>query len=379
MDRKVPILFGVVTLVLVAVGTLWPARSAPASVMYISGQGTGAAESGRTPEAAVLSVFDNVRQRRYGEAYKFIGNPSQVDEKQFTDDVAGTYGSLRTFSNLEDTQIKVLHKSDDAATIRATTRWATAVGPMYDTRDLRVIKQPTGWRVLWPPEKQANPAPQVIPVNYLRWDVIWRGAGDDWGAQNVEAPHVRLISMKAVSHGTEVAIVGEVMNEDIVPAFVSVNATLIGQDGGAIAREGSFDKISHVLLPKEVSPFRIDFPGVKISEIKSVRMQPDSSLVPASADPTIGVINQRMQVDARGRHVLQGELLNESGEVVNIPHVLATYYNNIGQVIWVADGYVDRALLPQTPVPFAVDVPSDIAPQVHSYRVTVNQYSTHGF
>jgi hypothetical protein len=259
--------------------------------------------------------------------------------------------------------------------VRATTKWASAVGPVYDTRDLQVVRRGDGWGVVWPANRQANAPPQVIPVNYLRWDVIWRGPGDDWGSQNVEAPHVRLISMKAVPHGDAVVIVGEVLNEDIVPAFVSVNATLLAKDGSTLGHESSFDKINHVLLPKEVSPFRIDFPGVKLGDIKSVRMQPDSSLVPASADPTIGVMNQRLEVDARGRHVLKGELMNESGEVVNIPHVIATYYNNIGQVIWVSDGYVDKALLPQTPVAFAVDVPDDIAAQAQSYRVTVNQYS----
>jgi hypothetical protein len=44
-------------------------------------------------------------------------------------------------------------------------------------------------------------------------------------------------------------------------------------------------------------------------------------------------------------------------------------------VIWVSDGYVDRALAPQSPEPFAVDIPSDIAGQVANYRVTVNHYS----
>ena len=33
---------------------------------------------------------------------------------------------------------------------------------------------------------------------------------------------------------------------------------------------------------------------VNENDVKSVRMQPDSSLVPASADPTIGVINERL-------------------------------------------------------------------------------------
>jgi hypothetical protein len=60
--------------------------------------------------------------------------------------------------------------------------------------------------------------------------------------------------------------------------------------------------------------------------------------------------------------------------VVNIPHVLATYYDRSGKVIWVSDGYVDKALLPQTPVPFAVELRDDLASNVQNYRVTVNQY-----
>jgi hypothetical protein len=133
--------------------------------------------------------------------------------------------------------------------------------------------------------------------------------------------------------------------------------------------------MSHTLLPKEVSPFRIDFPGIKLAKVKSVRMQPNSMLVPASADPVIGVLHQRVEVDGRGRHVLKGELINQSGQTVNIPHVLATYYDNGGKVIWVSDGYVDKALLPQTPVSFAVALRDDLAQNVQNYRVTVNQYS----
>jgi hypothetical protein len=91
-------------------------------------------------------------------------------------------------------------------------------------------------------------------------------------------------------------------------------------------------------------------------------MDPTALLVPASADPVIAVLHQRIEKDSRGHTVLRGELLNESGQTVNIPHVLATYYDNNGRVIWVADGYVDRALLPQVPVPFAVEVRDDVAP-----------------
>jgi hypothetical protein len=36
---------------------------------------------------------------------------------------------------------------------------------------------------------------------------------------------------------------------------------------------------------------------------------------------------------------------------------------------------VDQALMPQVPVPFAVDIPDDIAARLKNYRVLVNHYS----
>jgi hypothetical protein len=72
---------------------------------------------------------------------------------------------------------------------------------------------------------------------------------------------------------------------------------------------------------------------------------------------------------------LQGELVNQSGRPVNIAQVLAAYYDNSGKVIWVSDGYVDQALMPEVPVPFAVDIPDDIAGRMKNYRVIVNHYS----
>jgi hypothetical protein len=219
-------------------------------------------------------------------------------------------------------------------------------------------------------QARAKVPPQVIPVNYLRWDIVSRGPDDDWGAQNVDAPHVRIISMNPVEKDGNFTLLGEIENEDTVPGFVSVSATLIGKDGKTIGQEESFDKISH-----EISPVRIDFPNVSRERIESVHLQPNAMLVPASADPVMGVMHQVLQKDARGHSVLTGEVVNQSGQTVNIPHVLATFYDNSGKVIWVSDGYVDQSLAPQTPVPFSIALRDDLAPQVHTYRVTVNQYS----
>jgi hypothetical protein len=359
MYRIIPIVILVLTVALVAAGTVHTSDVAPA----------------KTPDGAVRALYEHAKGRDFRGAYRYVSPSSNTDEVTFVRDMGGRDGSLRTYSNLQSVDTRILNQSDSAAMVRATTEWSTAVGAFFDTRDLKVVDNDGTWKVEWPVEKQPKVPPQVIPVNYLRWDIVTRGSDDDWGAQNVEAPRVRIISMNAVERDGATIVMGEIENEDTVPAFVAVNATLVDKNSNVIGEESSFDKISHTLLPKEISPFRIDFPKLKLASVKSVRMQPNSMLVAASADPVIGVLHERVDKDLRGRPVLKGELLNESGVSVNIPHVLATYYDGSGKVVWVSDGYVDQALPPQTPIPFSVGLQQDVAKDVHNYRVTVNQYS----
>jgi hypothetical protein len=181
--------------------------------------------------------------------------------------------------------------------------------------------------------------------------------------------------MNAVDSAEGSVVMGEVVNEDTIPAFVNVNATLVDAAGSAIDDESSFDKILHVLLPKQVSPYRIDFPHISLGKVKNVHMDVKATLVPASSDPVIGVMNQKLDTDAQGRVVLHGELMNQSGQAVNIPHVIASFYDNNGKVVWVSDGYVERALLPQESEAFAVEIPKSVAGKVQNFHVVVNQYS----
>jgi len=150
---------------------------------------------------------------------------------------------------------------------------------------------------------------------------------------------------------------------------------LVDGSGNAIDEESSFDKIAHVLLPKQVTPYRIDFPGFNLKNVKNVRMGVNAALVPASADPVIGVMNQRIDTDMQGKSVLHGDLLNQGGQTVNIPHIIASFYDNDGKVVWVSDGYVDRALLPQSSEAFAVEIPKSLSSKIHNFHVVVNQYS----
>ena len=373
--RVLAILIALATAALVVVGTLWPVKSALAMAGVESG--ADLLRPASSPQAAVENLADEIGREDWEKAYSNLANKSEFTESDFVRDLRGSYPSLRSHASLDSFDVRPLHASADDAQMRLNLRWSTVVGMFLDTRDLRVTKTGDRWGVVWPIVKEPRVPPQVIPVNYLRWDVIYRGAEDDWGAQDVESPHVRIVDMHPVERAGEVIVLGELLNEDVVPAFVTVKATLLAKNGSALATEDSFDKISHILLPRQVTPFLIEFHKMALSQVDSIRMQPSSSLIAASADPVIEIQDQHLNPGPKP--LLTGNLLNQSGQVVNVVHVLGTFYDNSGQLVWVSDGYVDRALLPQTPASFTVSLPPDIASKVKSERAVATTYSSNRF
>jgi hypothetical protein len=366
--RLLAAVLSVATIALVAIGTLWPSASA----LGYTGGGT-LITSSSTPEEAVRNLGTEIRTRAWQKAYDSLANKAEFTEPQFEHDITGYYDSLLSYTNLDNFEIRTVHSADTESDVELKLRWATVVGPSVTTRIVHLVRNGSTWQAEWPLKKQATVPPQVIPVNYLRWDVIYRGPGDDWGVQDVEAPHVRIVDMHPVDRAEGMVILGELLNEDVVPAYVSVSATLLDKSKTAIATEGSFDKISHLLLPKQVTPFLITFPNVSLSQVGSIRLDPSSTLIPASADPVIEIGDEQLHPipDAS----LTGQLINQSGQIVNVAHVLGTFYDKSGNVVWVADQYVNQALLPQTPVPFQIRIPEDLAKNVNTQRTVVATFS----
>jgi hypothetical protein len=373
MRTALPIILVVLTAVLMglALTSIGQARGAAG----VEGASYAVVPKPTTPELALKNLIMEVQQQHWDRAYESLANQNEIDKQSFIEDWRGSNGSLRSFSSLEGFDPRPLHISDDLAEIRASLHFSTPVGPLEDVRDIHLVREGDIWKAIWPKFHIASVPAQVIPETYLRWDLVSGGAEDSWGSRNVDSPRVRITSMTAVETAEGAVILGEVVNEDTIPAFVTVNATLVDAAGNAIDEESSFDKIAHVLLPKQVTPYRVDFPNISLRKVKNVRMDERATLVPASADPVIGVMNQKVDSDVQGKAILHGDLMNESGETVNIPHVIASFYDNNGKVIWVSDGYVDRALLPQSSEPFAVEIPKSVASRVQNFHVVVNQYS----
>jgi hypothetical protein len=339
-----------------------------------SGSTIGQTATAGTPASAVQKFYASIQRRDYDAAYSFIANKQDVDREAFQRDIKGTDGDLRTLAQLSDFQTQQLAKDGDKAKVHANVQWATAVGAYYESRDLNVVNTKSGWQIEWNPQKEVRVPPQVVAVNYPRWDLIRPDSAGPLANTKLGTPKVRIISQQVAQDADNVIVFGEVVNEDTQPAFVGVKGILVGDGGKILGDENSFDAISHQLLPQEKSPFRIDFSGVNRDAVKNIKLTLNSSVIPASGDPIVSVKDTRLDSAEAGRKLLKGELLNQSGTAINIPEVLAAYYDASGKIVWVDHTYMNRALQPQTPLPFALSLPEQVAGEVSTYNVRVNSY-----
>ncbi len=327
-----------------------------------------------TPAAAVENLFANIQRRQFDAAYNFLANRSEVNKRDFVDELNGSDGSLRTYSVIQDFQAHQLSREGDQAKVRTDLRWSTAVGAFYEARDFDVERTKDGWKVRWQSAENPNVPPQVVPVSYPRWDVFQPGATRVNVNEKLPSPKVRVTSQSAIQDADTFAIIGEVANEDSVPAFIAITANAADKSGKSVGTETSFESVRHILLPGEKSPFRINYAGVNRDRVGKVSLKVSSALVSASADPIIDVSNVTVRDADANTKVLTGQLLSKSGQVVNIPHVIAAAYDGDGKVVWVQDTYLNRALLPQTPIAFAMKVPNETAQLAKDFRFAVNSY-----
>jgi len=106
--------------------------------------------SASTPEEAIQSFMANIQSRAWGRAYAQLANAGDVDKADFVRDLAGSNGSLRTYSSLQTFQEWPLHATDDDAIVRVQMTWSSAVGPLDDVRDLRLKHDGDVWKIVWP-------------------------------------------------------------------------------------------------------------------------------------------------------------------------------------------------------------------------------------
>jgi len=102
-------------------------------------------------------------------------------------------------------------------------------------------------------------------------------------------------------------------------------------------------------------------------------MTPLSALIAASADPVIEIGSEQLH---QIRRVVDGATHQSKRPDRERGPCARNVLRQEWESGWVADQYVDQALLPQMPVPFEIHIPEDLARNISTERTVVATYSS---
>ncbi|MBK8047434.1 MAG: hypothetical protein IPK16_10125 [Anaerolineales bacterium] len=338
------------------------------------------------PVGAVEAYFDDLDFRRFGAAYARLDPDTRPSYDQYLIDLSLKGGMVASYGKLDSLETKVEELSTDHARILATVTYITSLSYYTDTQTIDLTHTPAGWRI--------EPAATVAPITeqqLLRQpalDYLVTGgrrllSPDAPIVNGLERPNVRILSSQLVaSPDGSFSVVGELKNDDVNPADLTVRATIYDEQGEELTWYNAADGMIHKALPQETVPFRVDFEGVAGLALEdagqSLSFSPGAEFVyhlPPGAnvgsydvygkaittqhdlERDVGVQDLVFTPQPDGSMLVTGELVNSGvGEAV-IPHVFVTLYDADGRVRWVEHKYLRESVSPQGVLDFTMELP----------------------
>lgn len=314
--------------------------------------------------AVVQSYYDDLDFRRFLQAYDRLDPGTRPSYDQYRLDLSVQAGLLASYAKLDSVQARVRSVEPDRVVVDATTTWVTSVAEYPHQVQHTLVRRGEQWYLL----------PEQVDVSVPPDQFFRRGAVEfrSQGRRRVttettsfgdvqDRPELEILSARLVSQADRYSVVGELLNTDVDPGDVSVTAFLYDDKGNLVGQSNAQTAIIHKLLPKETTPFRINFEGVS----GEIAAQPTSFTVYARA-----VVTERdLQRDVAAQHVrfvplsdgrtqLVGELFNVGTQEAIIPHVMVTYYDRNQRVVWVDEVFLEQSVRPQRNLPFEVTPPA---------------------
>ncbi len=371
----------------------WLVRLTPLALLtllIVAGVWTALNWRDNSAEATVVAYYDDLDFRRFGDAYARLDPATRPSYEQYLLDLSSSGGLLASYAKLDAITTTVALADPTLQRINAHASYVTSLNTYTATEQHDVVQRDGRWYIQLPPVDPTTPPEQLLRREAVRW--FGQGRRQPTASTTAfgdvqDRPELQIISARLVQSGDVISVVGELINTDVDPADVTVTALLYAEDGSTLSQYNAQSAIMHKLLPKELTPFRVDFEGVagqKIvepllgetdaahgndPEFDPLAFTPlaleatiDQFAVYAKAvvtthdlDRTVGTQALALE-EADGQFWLTGRAGNAGTQEATLPQMLVTYYDEAGDVVWVDHHYLESAIRPQRLVNFRVPI-----------------------
>ncbi len=328
------------------------------------------------PEEAITAYYDALDFKRFKEAHSYLNPEEGLNFEQYVLEISVADGLLNSYAKLDNIRTEIVEQNDSTAKVLTQTDWVTPISD-YSNNIIHNMEKKEGKWYLEPPKFDLSLPPdqfiQQPTVRYFKQGK--RRVSTDLTTPDdvVDRPTLNIIDAKLVEYDSIVSIVGEVQNTDNLPAHVTITAILFDSIGREITKYNAKFNMQHKILPKEKSPFRIDFEELswrKDNESKPTTIDPNEFnpfrfeefpysckvFAKAVAENTDvykygNISNMKLDIENDSAFV-HGDIVNTGVDEITIPELIVGYYDDNCKIRYVDHHFVNSAVRPQRKNPF---------------------------
>jgi hypothetical protein len=356
------------------------------------------------PLQVVTAYYDDIDFKQFEQAYQRLNPATRPDFATYMLGLSVQGGLLPSYSKLDSIAIEPLSEERDYQQVAVTARYITALSYYTDTTTLALQRTPQGHWTIEPQPIDLRGAPdqflRAAEVNWLSQGRRRVTTGTTNFADVLDRPELSILSARLILRNPgRYSVVGEVLNSDVDPADITVTSAIYQDSSEPLAWYNAGDSMIHKVLPFEITPFRIDFEGVAGTALTTattdLTFSPGATWdyqLPATSvlgkfevnakavvtqrdlERAVGVQALRITPGEAGQLVLSGEVINHDLRGATIPHLLITFYDAAGEVMWVDNAYLPLSIRPQYSQPFTL--PLTPADTIRNLELPSDLYNT---
>ncbi len=335
------------------------------------------------PGEVVVDYLTALDERRFAEAHALLDPATAPSLELFTLARSVDGGGLRaSYASLDSVVTSVVERDGDRTVVLADADYVTSLAAYRASDRYELVADAAGaWRIVAPERDAAQPVEAFARragVDYQEAERRSTTTGRTAFGDVLDRPELTVRSARLLQVDGRYVVVGEVRNDSVDPADLTITAQLRGPEGEVWATYNAVQQVRHRLRPAESTPFRIEFEGVAgetaAAELAEGGFDPDEytpPVLPPDAVVTGFDLYAKALVTSKGLErdlavegvtvevvdgdvVVRGSIRNLGTSEAAVPRVLVAARDVGDGVLWVEQQHVEQAVRPQQAVPFEV-------------------------
>jgi len=319
-----------------------------------------------SPEKVLNAYFDALNYKKFDEAYDLLDKQSRPIIDQYRLELSLEDGILASYSILDSLKIiDVDYKTATTARCKVGLLSTTSLKSYYSIEEFDLIKRKGEWYIKHKAFEKNVAPDQFFGIPDISFRKQGRRKADVSNTRRedvLDRPEAYILQANLVKKDGNYHIVGEVQNIDNVPAYITVEGSLLGKNANLIARYNAGNAIIHKLLPNEKTPFRIDFVNkIDTNTYNYTYLENKQDYVDEFyVEPVDFNVYVRSMVSGQKMYKLigannlsisgndiKGDVVNYGTNEISIPQIFLAEYDHLDNLKWIETKYLPSGVRPQ--------------------------------